>query len=263
MIPMIELHDATCDITKLPAIANYWTKPEVVQLIERYQHALLINIANEAGNEGVTAGVFLQAYQAAITQIRNAGIHTPLVIDAPDCGKNLDVLLATFSQLTAHDPDKNLLFSVHPYWSQAAIQQFATPTFIKDHLQKAVAANMPLILGELCGYGGWPGENAAYTESCQSKGVVDYKALLQQSQVHNIGWLLWEWGPGNGYYEFNPPILCPTMDITTNGTYNSILAVNNSSPNAWAKEAVIDSPYGIQKTSVKTAYLQNGFRCPK
>ena len=48
--------------------------------------------------------------------MRNANIHTPLVIDAPDFGKNLDVLNASAQTLLDADPDHNLIFSVHLYW---------------------------------------------------------------------------------------------------------------------------------------------------
>ena len=52
MIPMVEMHDATCDWNVLGAVVNYWIKPEVIQIVQRYEHALLVNIANEAGDAG-------------------------------------------------------------------------------------------------------------------------------------------------------------------------------------------------------------------
>jgi mannan endo-1,4-beta-mannosidase len=208
----------------------------------------------------VTVSQFTQAYQPAITQLRNAGIRTPLVIDAPACGKNLDVLVASAPALTQHDPQHNLLFSVHAYWSKLDIQQNATPSFIHDQLQKAVTGNVPLLVGELCAVGGWPGSNDQI-QTCGPNGAIDYQTLLQQCQQQQIGWLAWEWGPGNGFYEFNPPVLCPAMDITTNGTYASLLAIQPGAPNAWAKEAILTSPYSIQQTARKTPYLLNDFSC--
>ena len=99
MIPMVEMHDATCNWDALDNVVNYWTKTEVVQVVQRYEHALLVNIANEAGDDGVTEQQFLTDYKAAITKLRNAGIRTPLIIDAKGCGKDLDVLVPTSSAI--------------------------------------------------------------------------------------------------------------------------------------------------------------------
>lgn len=264
MIPMVELHDATCKWDMLDEVVAFWIKPAVVQLIQKYQHALLVNIANEAGgqDEGITEVQFMAGYKDAITKMRNAGIKTPLIIDASDCGKNLDILVPTSAQLIQHDPEHNIMFSVHTYWSNIDIQQNAQPTFIKDQLQKAVDNNIPLILGELCAYGGWPGSNDDETLICSAMGAVNYQALITESSTRNIGWLLWEWGPGNGFYEgYDPPVLCPQMDLTTDGTYNSIVALNANSINAWSKEAVITNSESLKNTAVKSSYISNGFKC--
>jgi mannan endo-1,4-beta-mannosidase len=261
MIPMVEMHDATCNWNGLNSVVNYWVRPDVIEIVQRYQHALLVNIANEAGNDDVTTQQFLSGYQSAITTLRNAGIKTPLVIDAKGCGKDLDVLVPTAASLIAHDPDHNIMFSVHPYWSKVDVQT-VQPTFIKDQLKKASDNNIPLILGELCGYGGWPGPGEPNTASCEEKGSIDYTALLTEAAANNIGYLVWEWGPGNGFYEYNPPVPCPGMDITTDGTYQSIVnIVQGSTPRGWIRDVMIDSPHSIKNTAAKSSYILNGFKC--
>ncbi|HKZ36865.1 MAG TPA: cellulase family glycosylhydrolase [Chryseolinea sp.] len=267
MIPMVELHDATCKWFMLDEVVNFWIKPEVVSLVQKYQHALLVNIANEAGGqdingvpEKITDQQFLQGYKDAITKMRSAGIHTPLIVDASDCGKNLDILISTGPTLMQHDPEHNVMFSLHTYWSKLAIQSAGQPTFIEDQLQKAVDANIPLLLGELCAYGGWP-NSPIDTLICSPAGAVDYQTFLAEAASHNIGWMAWEWGPGNGFYDYDPDILCPQMDITTDGTYNSIVNVSANDVNAWGKEVVITSPHSLKNTSVKSNYLLNGFKC--
>lgn len=261
MIPMVEMHDATCNWNELNDVVNYWVQPTVIDIVQRYEHALLVNIANEAGDDGVTQQQFLSGYQSAITALRNAGIRTPLIIDAKGCGKDLDVLVPTAAALIAHDPDHNVMFSVHPYWSKVAIQA-VQPTFIKDQLKKATDNGIPLLLGELCGYGGWPGAGEPDYASCEEKGSIDYLTLLSEAATNNIGYLVWEWGPGNGFYEYNPPKLCPGMDITTNGTYQSIVdIVPGSTPKGWIRDVILDSPHSVKKTAAKSSYILNGFKC--
>jgi mannan endo-1,4-beta-mannosidase len=152
------------------------------------------------------------------------------------------------------------MFSVHTYWSKIDIQMNAQPTFIADQLQKAVNANIPLLLGELCAYGGWPNSNDE-TLICSAAGAVDYQTLLAEAASRSMGWMAWEWGPGNGFYNRNPIVLCPQMDMTTDGTYNSIAVASANDPNAWAKEVVITSVHSLKNTAVKSSYLLNGFKC--
>jgi len=258
MIPIVEMHDATCNLAGLGDLVTFWSSAPVVALVQKYEHAMLVNIANEAGDYSVTATQFETAYKSAITQLRTAGINTPLIIDAPDCGKNLELVVPIAASLVNHDPKHNILFSAHPYWSKV---DGATPQFIAAQLDAAATAQVPLILGEVCAYGGYPGDNYDETYGCAVQGSVDYASILTEAAKHDIGWMLWEWGPGNGYYDHDPVVLCPTMDITTNGTYASIQSIAPGDPNAWAKDAVITGAYSIKNTAVKTAYLQNGFKC--
>lgn len=260
MIPIVEIHDATCTWGALSGVVDYWLRSDMLAIVKKYEHALLVNIANEAGSDEVTTAMFVAAYKDAITKLRGAGIRPALVIDAPACGKNLDVAVAAAADLLAHDPDHNLLFSVHPYWSKVDIAAHATPTFIRDQLQKAADASVPLILGELCGFGGWPGNNDN-TATCGPQGAVDYQTLLAEAARHGIGWLAWEWGPGNGFYEYAPPVLCPAMDMTTDGTYQSIVAIpSGDATRGWVRNVVLDSEYSIAKTAKKTAYVSAGFQ---
>jgi len=260
MIPMVEVHDATCNWAALNGVVNYWLRADMLALVKKYEHAMLVNIANEAGGDDVTPTMFVAGYKDAIARLRSAGVRTTLVIDAPACGKNLEVVVASAAALVAHDPQHNVLFSVHPYWSKADIAAHGTPSFIHDQLQAAADAKVPLILGELCGFGGWPANNEA-TATCGPGGAVDYQTLVVEASKHNMGWYVWEWGPGNGFYDYNPPVLCPSMDMTTDGTYQSIQAIKqNDAVRGWIRDVVLDNPLSISKTSVKTSYVNDGFR---
>lgn len=259
MIAVVEMHDATCNLAGLNDVVNYWKSAPILAIIKKYENALLVNIANEAGDYAVTASQFTSAYKSAISELRNVGIKAPLIIDAPDCGKNLELVVPIASQLIQHDPLHNIMVSTHPYWS---IKAGATPAFIAAQLNAAVSASVPLLLGEVAGYGGWPGQGVDAAKSCSAEGQVDYKSILVEAEKHKIGWMLWEWGPGNGFYDRDPVVLCPAMDITTDGTYATIEAIKPGDPNAWAKDAVITGSYSMKNTAQKTAYMMNGFVCP-
>lgn len=191
-------------------------------------------IGNEVGDETVTASEFIAGYTNVIQTMRNAGIHTPLIIDAAEWGKNLALLDATASTLLNADPDKNLLFSVHLYWS---ISDGADANYIRTHLQNSVNIGYPLIVGEFSKFGGYPGDPTASV--CSAKGKIDYQSILEVCHKNEIGWYAWEWGPGNA---FNDP-LCAVMDMTPDRLFQHIKP-------GWAKEVAISSPYSIKNTSV-------------
>jgi mannan endo-1,4-beta-mannosidase len=246
LIPQIELHDATGDWSRLPELVAYWTQPTVVNIIKKHQAYLLVNIGNEVGgndikgNDLVSEAQFIEGYISAIQTMRSAGIQTPLVIDASDSGKNLERLDATADRLIAADPRKNLLFSVHLYWS---ISDGADANFIRSKLQKSVNLGYPLIVGEFSRFGGYAGkDNTDNTKSksmCSPNGEIDYKTIIKECHQHEIGWYAWEWGPGN---EFTDP-LCSVMNMTTDSLFKNLKP-------GWAREVAISSPYSIKNTSV-------------
>ena len=244
MIPMVEAHDATGDWNKLGQMVAFWQRTDIVAVIRKHQKYLLVNIANECGDDQVTDAQFAQGYTSAVQQLRQAGIHTPLVIDAADYGKNLEQLVRVGPGLTQADPDKNLLFSVHTYWPSAF---GATPQFISDQFQAAVNAKLPFIVGEFAAYGAYAGEGESI---CGPKGRVDYQTILTETQRLGIGWLAWEWGPGN--VGGGDP-LCVVMDMTTDSKFPTL--------KGWGLEAATTHAASIQKTSVLSPFLANGQLC--
>jgi mannan endo-1,4-beta-mannosidase len=243
MIPMVEVHDATGDWSKLGQMVDFWKRPDIVQVVKKHERYLLVNIANECGDDQVTDAQFTQGYTNAVQQLRQAGIRTPLVIDAADWGKNLEQLVRVGAALTQADPAKNLLFSVHTYWP---IALGASPQFIKQQLEAAVNAGLPFIVGEFAAYGAYAGNESI----CGPNGKVDYQTIMTEAQRLDIGWLAWEWGPGNAG---GGDPLCSVMDMTTDGQFNNLVG--------WGKETAITHANSIQKTAVRAPFLANSLQC--
>jgi mannan endo-1,4-beta-mannosidase len=211
-----------------------------VSIIQKHKAYLLVNIGNEVGDDRVNQADFVAGYTAAVQQMRAAGIHTPLVIDAPDWGKDLTMLNNTAETLLAADPEGNLMFSVHLYWS---ISCGADAAFIRSNLQQAANLSYPLMVGEFSQYGGFPCGNPA-ASICSPAAKINYKTILAACHELRLGWYAWEWGPGN---DFNDP-LCAVMDMTPDRLFVHL-------KQGWAHEVAIASPFGIQKTSVTPASI--------
>ncbi len=231
LIPIIELHDATGILEQVPALVDFWVRPEIVAVLKRHQAHLLLNVGNEAGGSGVPKHRFLEVYQQAISRLRAAGLEMPLMIDAPQWGQNIDLLQATASDLLTSDPKKNLLFSAHFWWPKDdKTNDPGSTQRIKKELAESAEMGLPLVVGEFAHAG----------VGCSRS--IDYKTILAETQRHGIGWLAWSWGPGNQD--------CGEMDMTTNGKFDTL--------KDWGLEVAVLDPNSIQKTSRIPASMQYG-----
>ncbi|WKB55841.1 cellulase family glycosylhydrolase [Eleftheria terrae] len=184
MIPMLELHDATGsnDPARLQQAANWWaSKADHLKRPEVARH-VLINIANEwsdwymaSPDHAPDVAVWFEAYKNAITTIRNAGIRSTLVIDGAGYGQDIQHSLKAYGRaLMQHDPQHNLLFSVHLYceWTNAAA--------IEQGLRSVKEAGLPILVGE-------------FGNDHPPCGALPYRDVMRISQQHGLGYLAWSW----------------------------------------------------------------------
>lgn len=227
LFPMPELHDATGNWGKLDTLVDYWTRPDVVAVLKKHEAYLLLNIANECGGHEIVADEFLLGYKKAIDRLRAVGLKCPLVIDASGWGQDIDILLETGPALLKHDPEQNLIFSVHMWWPA---EDGSTQRIING-IEQAVALNLPLIVGEFAPMG----------VGCARS--IDYETIMEQCQKHDIGWLTWSWGAvRNGD--------CEEMDMTRGDLRGTMEGLAD-----WGLEVAIAHPLSIRNTSLKSNYL--------
>jgi mannan endo-1,4-beta-mannosidase len=232
MIPMVEVHDATGEIDKVPMCVDYWTKPDVVDVLLKHEKYLLLNIANEPGNGSVSNSKFRSTYQDAITRIREAGIRVPLVIDGTDWGKNIDMMQTEGPGLIEFDPDHNLIFSVHMWWPK---MYGFTEQDIIDELAQSVELNLPLIVGEFSQMHGSCDES-----NITANNSIAYKTIMRECQLTETGYIAWSWfGNCN-----------PFWDMSTKGTFATLYD--------WGLEVAVTDENSIQNTSVRPYFIVNG-----
>lgn len=227
LIPMPELHDATGEWSKLSSLVDYWTRADVLAVLKKYEQNLLINIGNEVGNQVADAD-YVSGYTQAVARIRTAGLRVPLVIDAPSYGQGIDSVQRNAPALISADPEHNLIFSVHMWWPYA---WGYTDQRVTDEINESVAMSLPLIVGE---FGNKWDETAS--------GAIPYKTIIAQAHLNEIGYLPWEWGPGN-----NPQTW---LDMTTDSTYATL--------RDWGLEVAVTSPYSIKNTAVRPRSIVTG-----
>lgn len=239
MIPVPELHDATGDFTQLQKLLNYWKKPEVLEIIQKYKQWIIVNIGNEIG-QGETNDQWEAYYIDAIDQLRDAGIDTPLMIDCGDYGSNEEYFLEKGQSLIDHDPLHNIIFAVHTYWIDPNSDQ-GRKDRLDSLISKAKAKDLPFIIGEGPQWAASP-----WSTYCEVE--FPYEYLLQRCEEEGIGWLSWSWGLVDNNDCGAPNSV---FDLTTDGTFG------NWSTD-FAEEIMITDVNSIQNTSVIPASMISG-----
>ena len=232
MIPMVECHDATGDWDKLDDVVDYWTRADIAEVLIDHEEYLLINIANECGAWGIPEATFKSGYEAAILEMRAAGIHVPLIIDGTDWGKDIDILQSKGPELIEADPDHNLIFSVHMWWPQ---MYGYTVADIGNEIGQSVNMGLPLIVGEFSQMHG-----SCDDDEITPSNSISYLTIIEECHLNEIGYIAWSF-----YGNCNP-----FWDMSTSGTYESLYD--------WGLEVAVTDEYSIKNTSVRPYYIVNG-----
>jgi mannan endo-1,4-beta-mannosidase len=178
----------------------------------------------------VTQEAFESTYEAAITAIRGTGFQGPLIIDAPQWGQDIDRLQASGPALITADPLRNLMFSVHMWWSDPQ------GTRVMQELQESADMNLPLVVGEFA-------QHAVYL--CDQSPFA-YSVLLDQANTREIGWLAWSWGgvTNNDCKDMG------TFNMTVGGKFGMWTGT-------WASDVAVDHAHGL-KTAVRPKSIVTG-----
>ena len=183
IVPIVELHDFTggtsaADITNAAA---YFVRADVKAIIDKYSYVVIINIANEWGDNNVSDLAWKNAYLPAITTIRNAGYKVPIMIDAPGYGQRETSIVNYGEDLLNSDPLKNIIFSAHGY------SNWNVSSTYNSRINAILAKNLCLVFGEF----GWnvPDNQQPASFTCK----VDAPLLMQLCQTNNVGYIAWSW----------------------------------------------------------------------
>ncbi len=187
MVPIVELHDYTGgnDAGDIVAAVNFYSRPDVKTMLQKYSAFLILNIANEWGGNNTTALHWRNTYLTAVLNLRREGYEVPIMIDAPGWGGDERAIVEFGKNLLDSDPAKNLIFSVHAYsnWNNAATYS--------GRIDQLLTKNICFVFGEF----GWnvPDDQQPTDFNCK----VDAPLLMQQCQTKKIGYLGWSWTGNN------------------------------------------------------------------
>ena len=227
LIPIVELDNSTGNLSMVQTCVDYWKRSDILTAVNKYKKWVLVNIANEAGDNNTTDAQYQTTFISAVSQLRQVGYTIPFIIDANSYGQNENSIFNTWQALLQSDTQHNLVFSLHPYWKDS------NPTNIQTRFTnvftKVIAQNIPFMLGEGPEQKGW---------DCTT--TIPYNWVMQQCQTNQIGWLVWTWGKVQ-----DGAAGCGTSyDVTTNGLYGSWSST-------WGSDIAVNDPNSIKNTSVR------------
>lgn len=200
---VLEIHDFThihTDTTLFNTqVVGWWTSQPVLQLIEKHQAHLFVNVANEYGpamypapnytlnpNYATEITTWVAHYRNVITRLRNAGIEVPIMIDAPNYGMDYQTVIDNATMFNNHDPLNRIVMSCHAYWNETA-------GGMESIVNQLAGLTVPVVFGEV--------GNVDF--SCNA---IQMNSLLTKAQERQIGWLAWTWNRDE----------CATRNMTSN-----------------------------------------------
>ncbi len=245
MIPMLELHDGTClnqiDVAAadgkmgLKQMVDHWLLSANVSMLTELEKYVMLNIANEWGPDFDAANKedYLTGYKDAITRLRNAGVKTVIVIDAGGCGQDPRTLLNYADELLEHDPQHNIIASIHLYglWrsKDKTFSGWIPPYVVEDDIPKLAALETPVIVGEF----GW-------TDAGTS---INYnpEILIKTCYDNAMSWLFWAWHSNDDEPAYN-------ISAQSDYKYTSVNSLSNA-----GKFLVNDATYGFKTVAQRAS----------
>jgi mannan endo-1,4-beta-mannosidase len=230
MIPVLELHDFTGTgnvLTDLPKAVQWWTKADIKAVLIKHQKSIILNIANEPDNGTAHITSYNTANLIAVKDLRTAGIICPIMIDAPNWGKDHTFFIEKGQALQDSDPLHNLIFSVHAYWPTAGAFGNYSDAQITTTMTSLGNSGLPVVIGELAQAD--IQNNIAY--------AINYKLLMKLCQEKGLGYMVWWWG----FYE--NPGANNQLSMTNDGLYTGLQGAG--------KIMAVEDANSIQKTSKK------------
>lgn len=221
LVGILNLQNATGsnDPADLVRLVDWYTRPDVRDLLVRYQDMLLLNIANEwHGSWDDPNHIYRRTYQSQIPRFRQAGLKHVLLVDARGWAQQFSSIPENYAAFRAIDP--NILMSIHMF------DQFGDPAKVTADIEAARAENIPLIIGEFsCSH--YPGQPVA----CEA--ILD----AAKNWDHPVGLMAWSFS-GNGS-PLEPLDVVSNKDWTTLSPFGKRIVHHPSGIKATAKTACI------------------------
>lgn len=228
LVALVELHDGFGDFSRLLSLVDYWTRPDVLEVLANHRHSLLLEVGNGVGGE-VPEEEWVRGWSEAIERLRGAGLEVPLVIDAPNFGTDTNRLLESGRRVLDADPLDRSLLGLAVWWANSS------ESVIRGAFDALRERDLPVLIVSF---------STTNTDLC-AENSTDYEAVMREAARHDLSWFAWSWGAVKN-------LDCERFDMTTDGTIEGL--------NDFGFDVAFGSEFGIARTSRPLETI--GASCP-
>ncbi len=197
--------------------SNYFAQPSVQTMVAQYKDHLILTVMGEYASED--RNQWQIDATSTVTNIRNMGYDEPIIIIAPNSGRDLQAILIYGQAIENADSLHKTIFGWQAYWGNSNWYQ----TFYGMNFSQALAnisqKNFPIQLG------------LTYDADSPSD-PINYSTLMSLTQQYSVGWLWWN------YFNRNPADINDVVTYDGQWHFTSLGDSVFNDPNGFANIAV-------------------------
>jgi hypothetical protein len=182
---------------------DWFARPEVKRMLQKHESYIIIDAYGEPQYDD--RDTWREEAAQALRDVRALGYRVPLTVTANGFGRDLPSLFEHGEEILAADPLDNTFLGWQAYWGQGGYYQRTHGLSLSEAVDAIVASGLPVQMG-LDHITDLPSEAA------------DFGTLMNEAEVHGIGWLWWDW--------FNP--YGTENNLSSDGSADHLTATGNT-----------------------------------
>jgi hypothetical protein len=182
---------------------DWFARPEVKRMLQKHESYIIIDAYGEPQYDD--RDTWREEAAQALRDVRALGYRVPLTVTANQFGRDLPSLFEYGEEIMAADPQSNTFLGWQAYWGQGGYYQSHYGLSLSAAVDAIVASGLPIQMG-LDHITDLPAEAA------------DFSTLMNEAEVHGIGWLWWDW--------FNP--YGSENNLSTDGSVDRLTTTGRS-----------------------------------
>jgi hypothetical protein len=182
---------------------DWFARADVKRMLQKHEDYIIIDAYGEPQYDD--RDTWRTEAAEALRDVRALGYRVPLTVTANGFGRDLPSLFEHGEEIMAADPLSNTFLGWQAYWGQGGYYQRTHGLSLSEAVDAIVDSGLPIQMG-LDHITDLPSEAA------------DFGTLMNEAEVHGIGWLWWDW--------FNP--YGAENNLSTDGSVNHLTTTGNT-----------------------------------
>jgi len=211
---------------------DWFARADVKNMLQKHEAYIIIDAYGEPQYDD--RETWRSEAAEALRDVRALGYRVPLTVTANGFGRDLPSLFEHGEEILAADPLNNTFLGWQAYWGQGGYYQRTHGLSLSEAVDAIVDSGLPIQMG-LDHITDLPSEAA------------DFGTLMNEAEVHGIGWLWWDW--------FNP--YGAENNLSSDGSVNHLTTTGNTVVNTHTASLANTARYACSGEQEPEAVLIN------